>query len=169
MAENAERLPKKNIASKVEELISGTVAGLGYTLWDVEFVKEGGDWFLRVTIDSENGISIDDCEKVHRAIDPILDENDPIEQSYRLEVCSPGLERELKNEKHYEHCKGWKVVFKLFAAFDGKKTITGVLESYDPENAEFVINENGNTVILPKKAVSKVRTVFDFDSIDLTK
>lgn len=167
MANQGASTPKKNIASRVTELIGGTVADLGYTLWDVEFVKEGAEWFLRVTLDSEEGISIDDCEKVHRAIDPILDEADPIETSYRLEVCSPGLERDLKTPAHYEFCKGWDVTLKLFTSLDGRKTVNGVLEGYDAEKDEFTVNENGEEVTIPKKAVSKIKTVFDFDKVDL--
>ena len=82
---------KGNIAARVTDVISPVVSELGYEIWDVEYVKEGADWHLRVTIDSPNGININDCEKVHRAIDPVLDEYDPIEDAYYLDVSSPGL------------------------------------------------------------------------------
>lgn len=153
---------KKNIASKVRDLICDTVEELGYILWDVEYVKEGADWFLRITLDSEEGISIDDCEKVHMAISPMLDEADPIEGSYRLEVSSPGVERELKNQMHYDACAGWPVRVRLFAAFEGRKVINAVFMGYDAENEQFVLNENGNELRIAKSLVSKINTVFDF-------
>ena len=92
---------QKNIAQTVNEMILPTVNELGYSLWDVEYVKEGASYYLRITIDCESGISIDDCEKVHRAIEPILDREDPIEGSYHLEVSSPGIERVLRTEDHF--------------------------------------------------------------------
>ena len=162
MTEKNSKAPVKNIAGKVRELIEDKVLQLGYFLWDVEYVKEGAEWYLRITIDSENGISIDDCEKVHREIDPMLDEADPIENSYRLEVCSPGIERELKNEEHYSACKGEKVSLKLYTAFEGKKTYEGILEGYDTEKKSFLINENSNEFEIEKNLVSKIRTVYDF-------
>ena len=88
---------KKNVAGTVAELIADTVRENGCELWDVEYVKEGADWHLRVTIDREGGVGIDDCERVHRAIDPLLDEADPIEGSYYLEVSSPGIPRPVSN------------------------------------------------------------------------
>ena len=93
----------KNVASAVRELLLPTAESLGYVLWDVEYLREGADNILRVTIDSENGINIEDCEKMHRAIDPILDEADPIDQAYTLEVSSPGLGRQIKNEIFSDH------------------------------------------------------------------
>ena len=87
-----------NIVASVRAAIAPVVEGLGYSIWDLEYVKEGADWFLRVTIDSPSGITIDDCETVHRAIDPVLDEVDPIEGAYHLEVSSPGIERELRTD-----------------------------------------------------------------------
>ena len=101
-------------ASAVRELIEPTVTELGYDIWDVEYVKEGADMHLRITIDSEDGIDIDDCEKVHRAIDPLIDEADPIEESYLLEVSSPGIERRLRTPEHFLACIGETVNLKLF-------------------------------------------------------
>ena len=95
---------KKNIAGLVSEIALPLAKEFGYDLWDVEYVKEGADMILRITIDTdaEGGITIDDCEKMHRAIDPLLDELDPIEESYMLSVSSPGVERELTKPMHYE-------------------------------------------------------------------
>ena len=162
MAKNNAR-PAKNIAGKVRELIEPTVEALGYFLWDVEYVKEGAEWFLRITLDSEEGININDCEKVHMEISPMLDEADPIEGSYRLEVSSPGIERDLKNPMHYNACTGWDVEVKLYTAVDGRKTVKGVLMGYDGEKGLFTINENGNEVTLEKAVVSKIKTVYDFE------
>lgn len=155
--------PAKNIAGKVKELLEGTVNELGYVLWDVEYVKEGAEWFLRITLDSEEGININDCEKVHMAISPMLDEADPIEGSYRLEVSSPGIERDLKNPMHYKACVGWDVEVRLFTAYEGRKVIKGILAGYDEENSVFNIDENGNMLSLEKNLVSKIKTVYNFD------
>lgn len=92
------------IAAAVTKLAEPLAEELGYFLWDVEYVKEGSEMYLRITIDSEEGITIEDCEKMHRAIDPILDEADPIDEAYHLEISSPGIERELKNDMHVEAC-----------------------------------------------------------------
>ena len=150
----------KNIAAVVTELITPTVDELGYDLWDVEYVKEGARWFLRITIDSENGVDIDDCEKVHRAIDPLLDEADPIENSYYLEVSSPGIERELRTEAHLLASLGEKVEVRLYAPIDGAKTFVGVLEAY--ENGTLSITTPEGVLTLDMPAVAKVKTVFDF-------
>lgn len=124
---------QKNIASAVAEILRPTVENEGCELWDVEYVKEGSRQILRITIDSENGIDINDCERVHRAIDPILDEADPIPVQYYLEVSSPGLERELRTQEHLTKCIGQKVVAKLYAPINGSKEITDVLTAYSPE------------------------------------
>ena len=108
-------MKKQNIAEAVAALLEGTVVGLGYRLWDVEYGKEGADYHLTVTIDSDAGITIDDCERVHRAIDPLLDEADPIETAYDLEVSSPGIERELRTPAHIDACVGEEVELRLFA------------------------------------------------------
>ena len=154
--------PAKNIAGRVKELLEPTVNELGYVLWDVEYVKEGAEWFLRITLDNEEGININDCEKVHMTVSPMLDEADPIEGAYRLEVSSPGIERDLKNPMHYAACIGWDVEVKLFAALDGRKTLKGILAGYDEEKGVFTIDENGNELTLERALVSKIKTVYDF-------
>ena len=107
------RRPGKGVASTVKALAETIGDELGYFIWDVEYVKEGARRILRITIDNEEGITIEDCEKFHRAIDPVLDEADPIVEAYYLEVSSPGIERELKNEMHIAACEGWQVEVKL--------------------------------------------------------
>ena len=138
---------------------------LGYFLWDVEYVKEGADMYLRITIDSEEGIQIEDCEKMHRAIDPLLDEADPIEGAYHLEISSPGIERELKTDLHIEACLGWDVEVILYAPVDGAKSFFGVLEGIDEENNIVIsLSEREEDVRrFPRSAVASLRTHFDFD------
>ncbi len=151
----------RNIASTVADIVGPVISGLDYDLWDVEYVKEGADYYLRITIDREEGITIDDCETVHRAIDPLLDEADPIEGAYHLEVSSPGIERELKYDWHYEQFIGATVEAKLFAPLNGRKSVCGSLVSHTPD--ELVILEGDAEVRLPCDKVAKVRTVFNFD------
>ena len=151
----------KNIAATVREGITPTADSLGYTLWDVEFLKEGARRILRVTIDSDAGITIEDCEKMHRAIDPILDELDPIEDAYDLEVSSPGIERDLRTGAHIDACVGERVEARFFAPFEGIKQIEGVLVGRDGE--DFVcIEVNGEEKKFPRSAISKLQTLFDF-------
>ena len=152
----------KNVASVVSELIAPVAEDLGYVLWDVEFVKEGARHILRVTIDSEEGINIDDCEKMHRAIDPVLDEADPIENAYYLEVSSPGIERELRTDAHVAACLGEKVELRLYAPVNGTKSFTGVLGALG-EDGSISVEVGGEIMSFARKDVAKLRTVFDFD------
>ena len=148
-----------NAAEKVYGLIKETVEAEGVSLWDVRFLKEGASWYLRVFIDSPNGISIDDCTNVSHAIDPIIDEADPIDVSYYLEVCSPGLERELTRPNHFEKSVGKTVKIKLYKAIDGVKELTGILKSA----AERVVIETDNAEYsLDYKDISKAR-LCDFE------
>ena len=149
----------------VKDLLEQPINALGYDVWDVEFVKEGSEWFLRITIDSENRIDINDCEKMHRAIDPVLDEADPIEDAYNLEVSSPGIERELKTDEHIMSCAGWDVEAKLYAPVNGTKTVCGILLGLDEDGRIGIKTGEGDedVVILEKSAVAKLRTVYNFD------
>ena len=139
-------------AERVYSLIEETVKEQGVTLWDVRFLKEGANWYLRVFIDSENGIGIDDCTNVSHAIDPIIDEADPIDKSYYLEVCSPGIERELTRDWHFEWAKDKKVTLRLYKAVDGKKEFKGILADVGDNLTLTTENEN---VSFSKEAVSK--------------
>ena len=150
----------KNVAAVVSELIAPVAAELGYFLWDVEFVKEGARHILRVTIDSEEGINIDDCEKMHRAIDPVLDEADPIENAYYLEVSSPGIERELRTDAHILACIGEAVELKLYAPVDGAKAFSGTLVGF--EDGKVSIDIGAAVKSFDRKDVAKIKTVFDF-------
>ena len=150
------------IAGEVRKLLEPAVTGLGYRLWDVEFVKEGAEHWLRVTIDSENGITLDDCEKVHRTIDPILDEADPIEESYNLEVCSPGVERDLKTPEQIGFCQGWDVEVRLYAPDEnGKKSYIGVLGQRE-EDGRIHVTVDGVDRTFEPSAVAKLRTHYEF-------
>ena len=117
------------VTDKVYGIIEPTVLSLGVTLWDVRFVKEGASYYLRVYIDKEGGVTIDDCAQVSHAIDPLIDEADPIDKQYYLEVCSPGIERELTRDWHYDAANGERVKIKLFGALDGKKEFSGTLKA----------------------------------------
>ena len=149
---------KKSIKETVRDAVSPTITELGYDIWDITYSKVGADYHLEITIDSPNGINIEDCEKVHRAIDPILDEVDPIEGFYYLDVSSPGIERELRTEVHILSSIGQKVEAKLFAAKDGRRVITGILASFD--DGILIINEEGGEVSLKQSEISKLRTVY---------
>ena len=124
-------MAQSQTAAKVAALIKEPVESLGLELWDVRFVKEGASWYLRVFIDRNGGISIDDCTEVSRLIDPIIDDADPINVSYFLEVCSPGLERELTETEHFNKYIGADVKVRLIRPRDGKKEFSGKLISYN--------------------------------------
>lgn len=149
-----------SVAEKVRALAEPIAEELGVWIWDVEFVKEGARRVLRITIDSEEGVNIDDCEKLHRAIDPILDEADPIEEQYYLEVSSPGLERELKNADHIYACEGWDVEVRLYAPIDGSKVFRGVLLPLG-EGGEIRIDAGGQVREFSSSAVAKLMTYFE--------
>ena len=151
----------KNVAETVKALAEPVAEELGFFLWDVEYVKEGGRRVLRFTIDSEEGITIDDCEKMHRAMDPILDEADPIEEAYYLEVSSPGVERELRNRMHLDACEGWNVEVRLYAPQDGAKSFRGELLAVG-EQGEIRILAGEKELSFAPEAVAKVKTYFEF-------
>ncbi len=149
---------KKSIRETVREAIEPTVTELGYVIWDVTYTKIGADYHLEITIDSDEGIGIDDCEKVHRAIDPILDECDPIEDFYYLEVSSPGIERELRTPEHFAAMIGERVEVKLFAPKDGAKSFVGELSGY--EDGRLTVATDSGDVVLESGEYSKVTTVW---------
>ena len=151
----------KNIAERVRELLFPVVLEAECYLWDVEYVKEGAEMILRIIIDSNEGITLDDCERVTRAIDPVLDEADQIENSYRLEVTSPGVERPLTRNDHFESCIGDEVEVKLFAPIDGTKTLRGVLSANDEKSFEITLPD-GRVLPVQKSAAAKVSTVFSW-------
>lgn len=129
------------VAERVFTLIKETVEAQGVNLWDVRYLKEGASYYLRVFIDKEEGISIDDCTKVNHAIDPIIDEADPIDNSYYLEVCSTGLERELVRPEHFYAKLGEKIKLKLYKALDGAKEFSGILKDFDGKEITVTVDE----------------------------
>ncbi len=154
----------RGVAERVWAIIAPVADELGYYLWEVEYVKEGADYVLRVTIDildSETGVTIDDCERMTRAIDPVLDEHDPIEDSYLLEVSSPGIEREITRDEHFSLCEGEKVEVRLFAPVDGSRVFVGILGPRDAEGG-VPVETAGVVRTFPRSAIAKIRTVFDF-------
>ena len=150
----------KGVVGAVRVIAEPLAEELGYVLWDVEYVKVGSDMYLRITIDSEEGITIEDCEKMHHAIDPLLDEADLIEEQYYLEVSSPGIERELKNDIHIEACEGWDVEVKLYAPKNGSKLYRGELLPL-AENGDIAIKVGEETVVFERSTVAKINTYFE--------
>lgn len=147
------------VADKVFALVKDTVEAQGVKLWDVRFVKEGAAYYLRIFIDSENGVSIDDCTNVSHAVDGIIDEADPIDSSYYLEVCSAGLGRELVRDEHFIEKIGNDVKIRLFKALDGAKEFVGVLADYS--NGTAVIKCGDKELRFARKDIAKA-TLEDF-------
>ena len=146
----------KNTADRVAELVRPAVESLGLELWDVRFLKEGASWYLRVYIDSENGIDINNCTDVSHAIDPIIDEADPISQAYYLEVCSPGLNRELKTDRHFELMAGKEVLVHTVRPLeDGQRDISGILQERNRDNV--VVKTEGGEISIDRSNVSSVK------------
>ncbi|MCD7890464.1 MAG: ribosome maturation factor RimP [Ruminococcus sp.] len=146
---------------RVYDLIKPITDELGYYLWDVCYVKEGAMWYLRIFIDCDEGITIDDCERATKPIDEALDKADPILQSYMLEVGSAGLERELVKEDHFEVCTGDEVRIRFIRAVDGVKEIVGILEGADKESV--TINADGEMKKFPLCDISYVKLNFEFE------
>lgn len=151
---------KRNIQQVITELATPIVEGLNYELVDVEFIKEGASWYLRVYIDKPGGISIDDCQAVSEKMSEALDKSDPIEQFYYLEVSSPGLERPLKTERDFIKYKGELVEVKLFKPVDGKKIFEGELIGLIGDM--IVINQGSNNVEFEKEKVAIVKRAIKF-------
>lgn len=147
---------------RVYDLVKPITDELGYFLWDVAYEKEGAMWYLRVFIDQDEGISIDDCERATRPINDILDREDPISQSYVLEVGSAGLERELVKLEHFEVCMGDEVRVHFIRAVDGVKEITGILSGADKESIT-VKDENGQEKSYALSDISYVKLYMEFE------
>ena len=145
-----------NTAAAVSAIALPVAKELGLDLWDVRFEKEGASWYLRIFIDKPEGISIDDCEKMSRAVDPLIDAADPIEQSYYLEVCSPGIERELRTPEHFEKMAGREVCVRFFRPLeDGTREV--IAELIGLEDGNIVLSDlDGKRFEIPKKEASSV-------------
>lgn len=152
---------KSNIAAKTAALISDEVTAAGYSIWDVEYFKEGADFNLRITIDSPTGVTIDDCEKVHMIADRLLDEADFIDNAYNLQVSSPGIERDLKKEEHYIAMTGSQAEIRLFAADErGRRTYTGKIAKAGNGKVTLECADGAFEFQLDK--ISKAKTIYDF-------
>ena len=150
----------KNIEEKVEQLIEKTINELGYKLYDVEYAKEGKDYFLRIFIDKNEGIDLNDCENVNDAVNPILDAADYIKEQYFLEISSPGIERTLRKDKHLKQNIGEKVEIKLFKPINKQKNIIGILKDYNAEQIEIETSEE--VCKIDRKNISIIKTVYEW-------
>lgn len=139
---------------ELETMLSPVVESLGYMLYDIEYVKEGQEYFVRLYIDSDKGIDLDDCEKVSNVVSEKLDDVDPIETSYNLEVSSCGLERRLREKRHFEMAVSKRIEVKLFKAIENKKVFTGILKSVDDSDISVLLDEE-------KKSRSKDNKIND--------
>ncbi|NLK73703.1 MAG: ribosome maturation factor RimP [Clostridiales bacterium] len=146
---------------KTEKLLGPIIEENHFELYDVEYVKEGGNWYLRVFIDKEGGITIDDCELVSRYLSDLLDKEDYIPDSYILEVSSPGLGRQLKKDKHLQKSIGEEVEIKLYQAIDKKKEFIGTLIDFNQDMIK-IETEDNQQIELPRKSIALVRLTINF-------
>lgn len=151
---------KEEYELKAEELAMPLIEQNNFELVDVEYVKEGSNWYLRYYIDKENGINVDDCELISRAISTLLDEKDFIEDAYILEVSSPGLGRPLKKDKDFARSIGKEIEVKLYKAINRQKDFEGTLVSYDDEHIVIMVDDEEMT--FDRDAIALVRLAFDF-------
>ena len=146
------------IEEKVESLIKEKIENIGYELYDVEYVKEGKNYFLRIFIDKPEGIDLNDCERVNHEINELLDTKDYIKEQYFLEVSSPGVERVLKKDKHLQASIGKEINIKLFKKDEnGNKEYQGILEKFDTEKI-YLENE----IIIERKNIAQIKTVYNW-------
>ena len=148
-----------NIEEKVEKLLKEKIENIGYDLYDVEYAKEGKNYFLRIYIDKPEGIDLKDCEKVNDAISDLLDEADYIKDQYFLEVSSPGIERVLRKDKHLEQNKGKEIAIKLFKKDEnGEKEYQGILQDFDDET--ITLEDN---IKIERKGIAQIKTIYNWD------
>ena len=148
------------ITEQVAQFAQPVVEANGCRLWDVEYVREGSERYLRLYIDKQGCIDIEDCEKIHRAMDPILDEKDPITESYHFEVCSAGIERPLKRPSDFEEFMGSPILVKLYRPRNGLKEIPGILRGY--EDGKVTVEAGKETITFAKSEVALVRLRVEF-------
>ncbi len=152
---------RETYETRTEELITPILDRMNFELVDVEYVKEGGTWYLRAYIDKEGGITVNDCEAVAREMNEILDREDFVEDSYVFEVSSPGLGRPLKKEKDYIRSMGKEVEIRTYRAINREKEFYGVLSAYD-ENTVTIKTEDGTEMTFEKSDIALIRLAFDF-------
>ncbi len=148
------------ITEQVSQFAQPVVESFGCRLWDVEYVREGSERYLRLYIDKDGGVDIEDCEKIHRAVDPILDEQDPIAESYHFEVCSAGLERALKRPSDFEQFMGSPILIKLYRPRNGTKEIPAVLQGY--ADGKLTAQVGNETIKFERSEVALVRLRVEF-------
>lgn len=146
----------------IEAIVLPVVQSLGYDLYDVEYIKEGGDWYVRLYIDSKKGIDLDDCEKVSDAVGEELDRVDPIPTSYSLEVSSCGLERRLREKKHFEAAISQNIEVKVYRAINKEKIFTGILKAVD-ENSITLENEQDKEIQIDFDNISNAKILFNWE------
>lgn len=146
---------------RTEKLLEPVLSSNNFELYDVEYVKEGGNWFLRAYIDKENGITVDDCELVSRALSDLLDKNEFISDSYILEVSSPGLGRQLKRDKHFEKSIDEEVEVKLYKPVNKRKEFVGMLTAFDQDTITIELEDN-TSMEIKRSDIATVRLTFDF-------
>ena len=151
---------REEYEQQTETLLEPIVTELGFELVDVEYVKEGGTWYLRAYIDNPGGIAVDDCEAVSRRFSDILDEKDYIADSYVFEVSSPGLGRPLKKEKDFKRSLGKSVECKLYKAINKQKEFEGILKDFTEDTV--TIETEGNELVLDRKDIAMIRLAIDF-------
>lgn len=151
---------RETYEERTESLLTPIVRKAGVEIYDVEYVKEGKDYYLRVYIDKPGGVNIQDCEEVSRALSDALDVEDFIPDAYILEVSSPGLGRVLKKDRHLEQSLGEEVEIKTYKPIDGTKAFSGILKAYDA--ATITIEENGASHVFERQDIATVRLAFDF-------
>lgn len=149
-----------NIEQKIENLVKPEIENLGYKLYDVEYVKEGKDYYLRIYIDNDKGIDLNDCERTSSKINDILDEADYIKNEYFLEVSSPGIERVLRKDIHLEQNIGNEVEVKLFKPINNTKTISGILIKFDKE--KIYIETNEEEINIERNQISQIKTKYNW-------
>ena len=152
---------REDYESRTEALLQPIAAGQGVEIYDVEYVKEGSNWYLRAYIDKEGGITVDDCELVSRRMSVLLDEKDYVEGSYIFEVSSPGLGRPLKKEKDYARSLGKDIEIRTYRAIDKEKEFYGVLKSYDDKTVTIEMDD-GAKKTFAKSEIALIRLAFDF-------
>ena len=152
---------RETYETRTEELITPILDRMNFKLVDVEYVKEGGTWYLRAYIDKEGGITVNDCEAVAREMNEILDREDFVEDSYVFEVSSPGLGRPLKKEKDYIRSMGKEVEIRTYRAINREKEFYGILSAYD-ENTVTIKTEDGTEMTFEKSDIALIRLAFDF-------
>ena len=152
----------KKITELTAELAAPAIAEQGCTLWDVEYVKEAGTRYLRILLDKEGGVDILDCEEISRKVSDLLDEADPIEGSYTLEVGSAGAERTLKRPADFQRFLGSPVLVKLYRAREGRKEFAGHLKAYDEATGDVTVTVGKQEQVFPKKETALVRLRVEF-------